>query len=888
MKRQEPIFPFQHREILQTAMPLGGLGAGSICFNGYGGLQDFALYNRPATTALPDGHRFTEAAFGVLHVVGSNGGNTRPRVKHKGTGSPKASVTRLLEGPLPAGKIYDQGLQGQGFRHGAHEGLPRFRNSRFSSGYPFGRVALSDPLVPLEVAITGWNPFIPLDDIASGIPCALLEYTFQNTSAEKVEFQFSYHLSHLASSTWGGTAGRNRIIPGKGVLFTNTEPSGSESFGSASVTMIGQRPVVKAMWLRAGWFDSISVLWRELEAGRMEPNDGVEDEGRDGRNGGSVLVKASLEPGASLTVPVAITWYFPNSNQAHGGQPEDQGGDAKRAPRIEPRWKTFYSRQWKDAADVAGYIHRNFAALRARTVAFQRALLGSTLPRPVLDAVSANLAILKSPTVLRQDNGNLWGWEGCFTDHGSCHGTCTHVWNYAQSLPHLFPQLERTLRETELRHSMDERGHVNFRAALPTGPVSHGWHAAADGQLGGIMKLYRDWHISGDTPWLRDLYPLARRSLEYCIGAWDPDRKGALFEPHHNTYDIEFWGPDGMCGSIYIGALCAMSAMAEALGEAADSKTYLDLARKGARYMEKELFNGEYFAQKVMYKGLRDTSFADLMAGTSQDESAPGGSAWQYGTSMGKMNESVGTMRLLRAEGPKYQYGEGCLSDGVIGAWMARIYGIETPLASEKIRQNLAAIFRHNFRTSLFEHAILQRPGYAMGDEPGLMVCTWPHGKKPMLPFVYCDEVFTGIEYQVASHMIAEGMVEEGLAIVAATRSRHNNGTRNPWNEYECGNYYARAMASYALLGAYSGFRYSRIDRTLWFAPKTDLVPFRTFFSTATAFSTIGLGRNSITVAVAEGELDICTLKLTMWKGEERDISVDTTVTAAKPLRIPL
>jgi hypothetical protein len=86
--------------------------------------------------------------------------------------------------------------------------------------------------------------------------------------------------------------------------------------------------------------------------------------------------------------------------------------------------------------------------------------------------------------------------------------------------------------------------------------------------------------------------------------------------------------------------------------------------------------------------------------------------------------------QLLKREGPRYQYGSGCLSDGVIGAWMARIYGIETPLARKNVRSNLQAIFKNNFKTDLSEHANAQRPGYAMGREPGLLLCSWPQGRQ--------------------------------------------------------------------------------------------------------------------------------------------------------------
>jgi hypothetical protein len=232
---------------------------------------------------------------------------------------------------------------------------------------------------------------------------------------------------------------------------------------------------------------------------------------------------------------------------------------------------------------------------------------------------------------------------------------------------------------------------------------------------------------------------------------------------------------------------------------------------------------------------------------------------------MAHVNENSSEMQqLLKREGPRYQYGTGCLSDGVIGAWMARIYGIETPINRANVRSTLQAIFKNNFKTDLSEHANAQRPGYALGREPGLLLCSWPRDGKPTLPFVYSDEVWTGIEYQVASHLIEEDFVQEGLTIVKAVRSRYDGRTRNPWNEYECGNWYARAMASYALLGALSGFRYSAVDRTLWLGPKLKMRPFNCFFSTASGFGTIALDTQAVSIRIIEGELPLEKLVLSL------------------------
>ena len=438
---------------------------------------------------------------------------------------------------------------------------------------------------------------------------------------------------------------------------------------------------------------------------------------------------------------------------------------------MRARWPSFWSRIWR-----RWRVAPELSATR---------FFSSTLPAVALDAIASNLAILKSPTVLRQASGNLWAWEGCFTQSGCCHGTCTHVWNYAQAIPHLFPALERTLREQEYLRSMDGRGHVNFRAALPDAPTTHDYHAASER---GSSAGFSSSGATGRSAATRTGSGGSTRSPSApSISASRPGtRRGPAFWSSHTTTptDIEFWGPDGMCSSVYLGALCALADLARALGNETDADEYAALAARGAAAMDATLFNGEFYEQQVRWDGLRDTSFKDSLAAISDDDE------------MGQ---------LLKREGPKYQYGSGCLSDGVIGAWMAALYGVETPLAKENVRSHLKAIFAHNFKPDLWEHACLQRPGYALGHEAGLLLCSWPRGGKPTLPFVYSDEVWTGIEYQVASHCLLTGLTDEGLTIVEAVRSRYEGHVRNPFNEYECGSYYARALASYALLQALTG-----------------------------------------------------------------------------------
>jgi len=507
------------------------------------------------------------------------------------------------------------------------------------------------------------------------------------------------------------------------------------------------------------------------------------------------------------------------------------GGECEDVPTYH---SPFYAGKFSSVSDVATYWKSHYQTLRDKSALFRDTFYDTTLPPEVVEAVAANLTILKTPTVLRQKDGRLWCWEGCSDSSGCCAGSCTHVWNYAQAICHLFPDLERTLRHTEFEESQSLEGHQTFRSALPIRPVDHGFHAASDGQLGGIIKVYRDWRISGDTMWLRKMWPHVKQSLAYCIDTWDPRHIGVLEEPHHNTYDIEYWGPEGHCSSFYLGALAAAVAMGDAVD--ADVTLYQKLLTQGKVVLETDLFNGEYFYQKIQTEGL-NARFNPLAAS---------GNGQGYQDIVSALNQ----------QGPKYQYGTGCLSDGILGFWMARMAGLGQIVDEQKIKSNLNAIHKYNFKPDLSDHANPQRPTYAFGTEGGLLLCTWPRGGQLSIPFVYSDEVWTGIEYQVASHLMVEGMVEKGLDIVRACRDRYDGRIRNPFNEYECGHWYARAMSSYGLIQGLTGVRYDAVNKTLFIDSRVGN-DFKSFLSTARGFGSVGLKNGKPFVDMKMGAIEI-------------------------------
>lgn len=359
--------------------------------------------------------------------------------------------------------------------------------------------------------------------------------------------------------------------------------------------------------------------------------------------------------------------------------------------------------------------------------------------------------------------------------------------------------------------------------------------------------MYRDWRISGDTEWLKGIFPFVKQSMDFCIKVWDPREVGMLEEPHHNTYDIEFWGPDGMCTSFYLGALTAIQKMGQAVGE--DVSKYADLYNKGKAAMETQLWDGEYFIQKIRWEDLTTPNPLDAVEFTL-------GSTY-----------SLEAAELLKKEGPKYQYGTGCLSDGVLGSWMAEVSGLDPVIDAEKLKSHLVAIHKYNYKSDLRDHSNPQRPTYAWGRDGGLLLCSWPKGGALSLPFVYSNEVWTGIEYSAASHMMLQGEVERGLEIVRACRDRYDGYIRNPFNEYECGHWYARAMASYAMLQGLTGVRYDAIDQTLYIDSR--IGDFTSFLSTNFGYGNVGLKGGKPFYNAVSGELPI---KKCVVSGKEVDL----------------
>jgi non-lysosomal glucosylceramidase len=821
----DPRFVYTGERTRYIRFPLGGIGSGGFSVSGSGRLVDWSIRNRPAL----------QGYNGYSHFA----------IKAERDG--RLLDARVLNGPYDENPSGGPGLRPMfdGFGHGAMRqslvGVPHFRSVDFYGRFPAADLVFSDDRFPGGVRLTATSPFIPHEDRDSSMPVALFTFELVNTTDAPIDYTLAGTLGN-----YGNNSGRHSYARRNGVStlsMTSADPDVAEADrGDVTIATDAAEVQHQDFHYRGQWFDDLTVFWKDFA--RFGPLPERHYDGPRSRHmqqfpeHGTLAAKVALAPGDRKTVRFVISWSFPNGDiyWAHRSKPDGQIPNQK-----TPLWRNYYATQWRDSAASARDAFARWGSLTVRTFAFRDSLFGSTMPPEIKDAASATLALLRTATCIRLETGELWAWEGQHRLDGSCEGSCTHVWNYQQALSHLFPAIERTLRETEWTYNQLPSGGLTFRQKLPLGSGFDIIGPCADGHFGAIVKTFREWRMSGDTEWLRRYWPAIRRAMDYAWSRdnpdqWDPDETGILSGRQHQTLDMELFGPNSWLGTMYVAALLAMAKMAEAVGEPELAEKCQRLGRAGAAYIDDRLYNGRYFFQEI------DLSDKSVIA------------RFDTGRNAGVLADSFMSAYWSDEHSEiKYQFGEGCIADQILGQWHAEVAGIGGFLDPAKVRSALGAVYAENFRPSLADHFNPCR-NYAYEDEGGLLIATYPAGvRQPMVAAPYAEECWTGVEYASASHMIMHGMVEEGLAVVRAVRDRHDGARRNPWNDIECGSYYARSMSAWQLVNAWSGLNADAIDGTLRFEPRV-AGDFRLFWSAGTAWGELERRGGRLTLRVLGGE----------------------------------
>jgi non-lysosomal glucosylceramidase len=830
-------------QLREISFPLGGIGTGCIGLSGNGRLIDWEIFNKP----------------------NKGGKNSFSHFAIKAETDDRLLDAKVLNADLQppyTGYYTKDNFRGYGFGPDRETlaGMPHFREVEFSGEFPFADLSFLDESFPGKVSLEAFNPFIPLDDRDSSIPGAFFEIGVKNTTAQKLAYTVSLSLGNPAASK-----GSFNRYARDGKLHTislgNADLHPDDlGYGDLSVATDAGDVSFQEYWYRGNWFDSLSVFWQDFaKFGRFENRSYNETSpGKDWawKQGDmcSLAARIELSPGEAKTVRFMITWNFPNCINYWNPADDQKNGNKS--------WKNHYASVFENSTRSAVYGFEHWDVLHEQTTRFKDALFSSSLPAEAIDAISANLSILKSPTCLRLADGSFYGFEGVHCECGSCEGSCTHVWNYAYALPFLFPSLERSMRDLDYRYNQRDDGGMAFRLQLPIGRERSKFRPCVDGQFGGVIKAYRDWKISGDSRWLESNWAAIKKSIEFAWKStnedgWDADRDGVLEGRQHHTLDMELFGPNSWLTGFYLAALKAGAEMASFFGETETAKEYDGLFRKGSRWIAENLFNGEYFIQKI---DLEDRSILDpyhdnTLIGVTTEEAY-----W---------NSEAGEI--------KYQIGEGCIVDQVLAQWHANLCGLGDIFDPVQTKKALRAVYANNFKPSMRAVANPCR-NFVLNDESALVICDWPEGKyKPRNPIPYAEEAMCGFEYQSAAHMIQAGMIGEGMDVVRAIRDRYDGERRNPWNEFECGSNYSRSMASYSLLLAFSGFEYDLVKGVIGFDPrKFPEGRFNCFWSLDHGWGVFGSTSGSAEVRVLYGSLALKKLHLPfLGAGRTKRVAVD-------------
>jgi len=488
----------------RIALPIGGIGTGTVSLGGRGDLQSWEIVNRPAKNFNPEG----QGVSPFFAICAQD-----PRGK---------SYSRILEGPVDL-----EYYEGQSGAIAKNHGFPRFKKCEFKTAYPFGQVALSDKEMPLKATLKAFNPLIPADSEASSYPAAVIRIEVKNTSKKRLKTGICFSMPNFIGEDGSIKIKHSEKKNNKNALKKNKELTGIymtspdfskdlEQYGNMFIsTPSGQEITYRTGWEDLSWGDSKLDFWDDfIEDCKIDKRTS-----KNNRPVASLCINNDLKPGETKEVTFILTWHFPNR----------QNWIVKRETI-----GNYYTTRFKDSIHSASELFTNLEEVEAKSIEFVKSLCNSSLPATVIEAGLFNLSTLRTQTCFQTPDGKLFGWEGCCDCDGCCAGSCTHVWNYENATGFLFGNLAKTMREVEFKHATNDEGHMAFRVALPLEKAenhsSSDKVAAADGQMGSIMRLYREWQLSGDDSFLKELYPKAKKAMEFCWikGGWDGDKDGLM------------------------------------------------------------------------------------------------------------------------------------------------------------------------------------------------------------------------------------------------------------------------------------------------------------------------------------------------------------------------
>jgi non-lysosomal glucosylceramidase len=748
-------------ELPYIGMPVGGINCGTVYLGGDGRLWLWDIFNKNQEGIEPKVVEWSVDAQIPMVKIRPRDGACYVR--------PSTDIR-----PLEQGFAIKIKYQGNIIIKRFHQ--DDWDEIRFEATYPVATIYYLDAKLPLEIKLTAFSPFIPLDEDSSNTPVTIQSFELKNTGTTAIEVEIAGWLENAVNkfSATAGVDGKriNKVISKTDhvSVFATFDPQDKTKFidagdtGSMCLTYIGKN---------AAGISSFKLPFSAVSFTSKNTDESIVN--ADQKLIAGIVSSQQILSGKTIKKEFAISWHFPNVG--------------KRIDISDARTGHYYLNKFVNALAVADHVASRFAYLTAQTKLWNETWCDSSLPHWFMERTFLNISALATTTSHRFKTGRSWAWEGV----GACEGNCTHVWQYAQAISRIFPAIERDNRQrVDLGIALQEDGGIWFRAEYDKRP-------AIDGQAGRVLGCLREHQMSADNTFLKNNWTHIKKATQFIINQ-DRNGDGMTDTPLENTLDAVWDGEIAWIVGLCIAAVKACGVMAAEMNDTAFAAQCKEYVVKGAKNMDDLLFNGEYYIHRPdAVKGRKgigsyNTCHIDQVMGQSW--------AWQVG--LGRINDKEKTLAALRA------------------LWK---YNFTTDVGPY--------IKKH---TGGRPYALPGEGGMIMNTNPKNE--PKPYGEDVTWQAGYFNECMTGFEHQVASHLMAEGLTDEALILTRTVHDRYHAFKRNPFNEIECSDHYGRAMASYGTFITACGFEYHGPNGFIRFAPKWDKDNFKTPFTAAQGWGT--------------------------------------------------
>ncbi|TNJ43505.1 hypothetical protein KFZ70_17050 [Tamlana fucoidanivorans] len=801
---------YKGAELKWIGMPCGGIGTGQVYITGDGELCFFeSVYNQQQQ---PNAGHGLSTGYQYLY--------------------PQERVSKVKSSFSIA--IKEEGKDATNYSLTSND----FNAIEFIGEYPLAKLKYekTDEELPVEIRSEVFSPFVPLNVRSSANPVIVLKYALSNTSDKSVEININGILRNIHFPEKAKVEYRNSTLKSKGVSGISFEmkPLSSDS------TLL-KHPQLGGFTLSV--LDTKAELLTDKDKGITATTTSKEPVT------GSVGSSITLKPNQTKEITFLISWYFPNYYE--------NGRRYKIASAEAPGWVGhIYNNWYNNSNDVAKYVAANFDDLYGKTKLFRESYNDNTLPYWLSNRITMPVSTLAAGNVAIWENGRFYAYEGV----GFCMGTCGHVYNFVTAISKLFPELERSVRllqDFNYSTAYSTSGRINFRGYLPNDPnVPHSY--ASDAQSGYVLKAYREHLMSPNNDFLDSIWEQVKGAIGYHIfkdGAEIGLEPNGVLEGEQTFWDPMWYGPNPYNNTLYLAALRAAEEMAIIQGEPELAARYHAIFKSGQKFMDEKMWNGEFYYHlyPVGFNGNVGVKNGFKLPEEIDDNARSYVKAFNEGRS-------------------GYFPGTACDAQQLFGQNWANQLGLGYILSPEKCKKAAKSIFKYNWTPDIATIYDFEKPNarvLAAKGEAAMINGGWSKEKPRSFENTHDKtNVWTGLEYEASCDMINEGLLDEALVSIRSIHDRYDGAKRNPWSEVEGSDHYSRAMHSWNILLAISGFTFDGPAGKLGFAPKLDPKNFKSFFSAAESWGnisqTIEGGTQTQIIELKYGKLRLKQMKFSL------------------------